>query len=333
MIKYDNKYYDNIVSKYNYELVETIPKNVKIDVSSKWYCAYNIKSFLDGIGTDKKQLVIMGMGINGIPHIGTISQMLKAIYLQKQGLNVQIILGDLDVYGARAKSLKEINKLIVKYKKFLIELGFDETKGKIRNQYDYPEIIRTSFLLSSSIRDKDFEEIEEDINDLYKTERVYTGMDFNVKQSISLMFADFIHPGFIDDFDNVLIMSGIDEHGYVWKTDEIRKRMGIKMTISGLYSKMMRGLNDYPKMSKSIPSSNIDLSCTKDELKKILTYEDFNYDNAENSFVYQLMCYVSFYDNEKLNKLKKDCNDKGNKWKEDVKNYINDLYKICKLWR
>ena len=91
--------------------------------------------------------------------------------------------------------------------------------------------------------------------------------------------------------------------------------------------------NDYPKMSKSIPNSNIDLSCSKVELKKLLTYENFNYDNAENSFVYQLMCYVSFYDEEKLNKLKKDCNDKNEKWREDVEFYINDLYNICKLWR
>lgn len=191
MIKYDNKYYDNIVNKYNYELVDNLPKE-NFGINNKWYCSYNLKPFLDGISTNKKQLVIMGIGINGVPHIGTVSQMLKAIYLQKQGFNVQIILGDLDVYGARAKSLKDINKLIIKYKKFLVKLGFDETKGKIRNQYDYPEIIRTSFLLSSCIKDRDFEEIEEDINDLYKTERVYTGMDFNVKQSISLMFADFI---------------------------------------------------------------------------------------------------------------------------------------------
>lgn len=332
MIKYDNKYYNNIVNRYNYELVESLPKE-NFGTNSKWYCSYNLKPFLDGISTNKKQLVIMGIGINGVPHIGTVSQMLKAIYLQKQGFNVQIILGDLDVYGARAKSLKDINRLIIKYKEFLVKLGFDETKGKIRNQYDYPEIIRTSFLLSSCIKDRDFEEIEEDINDLYKTERVYTGMDFNVKQSISLMFADFIHPGFVDGVDNVLVISGIDEHGYVWKADEIRKRMGINMTISGLYSKMMRGINGYPKMSKSILNSNINLSYTKEELKQILTYEEFNYDNAENSFVYQLMYYVSFYDEEKLSELKKDCNDKNANWKEDIEIYINDLYKICKLWR
>lgn len=333
MIKYDNKYYIEVIKKYNYDLVEPFLNMDELDVNRNWLCSYNLKPFIEGFNRNHKQLVIMGMGINGIPHIGTVSQMLKAIYLQKQGFNVQIILGDLDVYGARSKPLKEINELVTKYKKFLISLGFDENKGTIRNQYDYPEIIRTSFLLSSCIKDNDFEEIEEDINDLYKTERVYSGMDFNVKQSIALMFADFIHPGLTYEFDNVLIISGIDEHGYVWKADQIRKRMGIKMSISGLYSKMMRGLNEYPKMSKSISKSNIDLSVSKKELENILLFEKFNYSNADDSFVYQLMNCVSFYEKEKLSLLKEHCNKKSEDWVLDVKNYIDELYNICKLWR
>ena len=102
----------------------------------------------------------MGIGINGIPHLGTVSQILKAIYLQKCGFNVQIILGDLDVYGARSTSLDKINKLIKKYKHFIVSLGFDEQKGEIRNQFNHPEILKTSFLLSNVIRDNDFDKIK-----------------------------------------------------------------------------------------------------------------------------------------------------------------------------
>lgn len=333
MVKYDRKYYNSIIKKYNYELIKQNFYIKKLDISDKWICAYNIKPFIDGINKNNKQLVIMGMGINGIPHIGTVSQMLKAISLQKAGFDVQIILGDLDVYGARSKSLKEINNLVEKYRTFIINLGFDEKKGLIRTQYDYPEVIRTSFLLSSFIEDSDFEEIEEEINDLYKTEKVYNGMNFNVKQSIALMFADFIHPGFTKKYDNILIISGIDEHGYVWKADEIRKKMGIKMTISGLYSKLIPGLNEYPKMSKSIAKSSIDLSISKKQLEKVLNIEKFNYLNAEDCFVYQLMSHVSFYEKRKMDILKKNCNEKNKQWLLDVKNYTNDLYNICKLWR
>ena len=263
MIKYDNKYYNEVIKKYNYDEIKPFLDITDESLNNKWICSYNLNDFVKGLEKNEKCIVIMGIGINGIPHIGTVSQILKAIYLQKKGFFVQIILGDLDVYGARSTPLAEINKFLKKYENFIISLGFDINKGIIRNQYDHPEILRTSFLLSTVIKDKDFEEIEEDINSLYKTERVYGGMDFNVKQSISLMFADFIHPCLFEDFKHVLIISGIDEHGYVWKADEIRKRLNIDMTISGLYSKMLRGLNNYPKMSKSIIKSNINLSINK----------------------------------------------------------------------
>jgi len=170
MIKYDNKYYENVIEKFNYDYVTNflnIDSNV---IDRNWICSYNLNEFIDGFKNGNSHLIIMGMGINGVPHMGTVSQMLKAIYLQKMGFNVQIVLGDLDVYGARSKPLEEIRILVDKYKSFLINLGFDTTKGIIRNQFDFPEIIRTSFLLARCIKDKDFEEIEEDINELYKTD-------------------------------------------------------------------------------------------------------------------------------------------------------------------
>ncbi len=333
MIKFDNEYYKKIIKKYKYDEIKPFLNINMFDVKKNWICSYNLDGFISGIKRKEKCLIIMGLGINGIPHLGTVSQILKAIYLQKCGFEVQMILGDLDVYGARSTSLDKIDCLLSKYKRFIVSLGFDEKKGKIRNQYDALEILRTSFILSSVIRDQDFVEIEEEINELYKTERVYQGMDFNVKQAISLMFADFIHPGFMDEYKHVMIISGIDEHGYVWKADEIRKRMNIDMTISGLYSKMLRGINDYPKMSKSIVKSNIDLSISKNDLKEILLFEQFNYDDYNNSFVYQLMTNVSFYDENYLKKLKEDCINKNEKWTEDVKKYVDDLYKICNLWR
>lgn len=333
MIKYDNKYYEKIMKNYKYDKIQPFLSVDKFNAEKNWLCSYNLNDFINGNQKNEKCLIIMGIGINGVPHLGTVSQMLKAIYLQKCGFNVQIILGDLDVYGARSTSLKKVNKLVKKYKQFIVSLGFDEQKGEIRDQFNHPEILKTSFILSSVIRDRDFDEIEEEINELYKTERVYEGMDYNVKQAISLMFADFIHPGFVDDYKHVLIISGIDEHGYVWKANEIRKRMDIDMTISGLYSKMLRGLNEYPKMSKSILNSNIDLSISKASLKKILISEKNNYKDSSDCFVYQLMTNISLYDEQYLKKIKSDCLNKDQEWDIDVDKYIEDLYKLCCLWR
>lgn len=333
MVKYDNKYYEKIMKSYNYDKIQSFLCIDKFNAERNWLCSYNLNDFINGNQNNENCLIIMGIGINGIPHLGTVSQILKAIYLQKCGFNVQIILGDLDVYGARSTSLDKINKLIKKYKHFIVSLGFDEQKGEIRNQFNHPEILKTSFLLSNVIRDNDFDEIEEEINELYKTERIYEGMDYNVKQAISLMFADFIHPGFVNKYKHVLIISGIDEHGYVWKANEIRKRMDIDMTISGLYSKMLRGLNEYPKMSKSILNSNINLSISKNALKKILISEKYNYKDYNDCFVYQLMTNVSLYDEHYLQKIKVDCLNKDQEWDKDVDKYIEDLYELCCLWR
>ncbi len=333
MIKYDNKYYERIIKSYKYDKIQPFLCINEFNAEKNWICSYNLNDFINGNNRNEKCLIIMGIGINGVPHLGTVSQILKAIYLQKCGFNVQIILGDLDVYGARSTSLNKINELIKRYKKFIISLGFDEQNGEIRDQFHHPEILKTSFILSNVIRDKDFDEIEEEINELYKTERVYEGMDYNVKQAISLMFADFIHPGFIGKYKHVLIISGIDEHGYVWKANEIRKRMNIDMTISGLYSKMLRGLNEYPKMSKSILKSSINLSISKSLLKKIILSEKYNYKDDTDCFVYQLMMNVSLYDEEYLKKVKVDCLNKSQEWDKAVDNYIEDLYKLCRLWR
>lgn len=327
MIKYDDEYYKKIIKKYKYKKINEFLSIDKKDLKNKWFCSYNLDSFIEGVKLNEKSLVIMGIGINDIPHLGTISQIMRAIFLQKQGLTVQIILGDLDVYGARSKSLEEINKLLDNYKRFIISLGFDIDKGIIRNQYDHDNIIKTSFLLSSVITDKDFIEIEEDINNLYKEEQVYCGMNFNVKQAISLMFADFIHPGYIDEYKHVLIMSGIDEHGYVWKADEIKNKMGINMTISGLYSKMLKGLNQYPKMSKSLSNSTINPKTSYDEIKNIILNNQ-----TIDDFIFEMMLNVSNYDSLKISKINKNYKLKNEFWELDKINYVDDLYSICQKW-
>jgi len=333
MIKYDNNYYKKLINRYEYDDIDAFLNISKISAKNKWLCSYNLNSFITGYKNNEQCLIIMGIGINGVPHMGTVSQILKAIYLQKMGFDVEIILGDLDVYGARSKTMKEISEIITKYRNFIISMGFDVSKGILRNQYDYDDIIKTSFLLSSVINDNDFNEIEEEINQLYKDKKVYKGMDFSVKQSISLMFADFIHPGFFQKYKHVLIMSGIDEHGYVWKANEIKNRMKIDMSISGLYSKMLKGLKDYPKMSKSLLDSTLNLEISKKDLSEIILSEKDNYNNSDDSFVYQLILNVSLYDDKYLEEIKHNCNLKNKLWDENKKMYINDLYNICKKWK
>ena len=324
-MKYDNKYYNDIICKNKYSY--TKDSNLNLEFTRRWICSYNLDAFMNGFKNKEKCLIIMGIGINGTPHLGTLSQLINAIYLQKQGYRVQIILGDLDVYGARSLELREINKLVKKYKKFIINLGFDIKKGILRTQYESNNVLKTQYLISNKIKDEDFYEIEEDINQIYKEEKVYKGMNFNVKQSIALMFADFLHPIINDGYSHVLITSGIDEHGYVWKANEILSRLDTTGTVSGIFTDILPGLNKYPKMSKSLKTSTIDLDMNKNDIKKIIMNDELD------SLAIRLIDKVSFYDADKINKIKENYNNGGIDWINDKLEYVDVLYNICKKWR
>lgn len=48
MIKYDNKYYENVIEKFNYDYVTNflnIDSNV---IDRNWICSYNLNEFIDG---------------------------------------------------------------------------------------------------------------------------------------------------------------------------------------------------------------------------------------------------------------------------------------------
>ena len=324
-MKYNSEYYKKIIYKNKYSYLKEY--NKELGFAKKWLCSFNLDKFISGIKKNEKCLIIMGIGINGTPHLGTLYQIINAIYLQKKGYKVQIILGDLDVYSARLLDLKKINNLVKKYQKFIINLGFDIEKGILRTQYERDDILKTQYLISNKIENNDFYEIEEEINGIYKKEKVYNGMRFCVKQSIALMFADFIDPIIKNEYEHVLVTSGIDEHGYVKKANDILNRINKSGTISGLFTEILPGLNEYPKMCKSLKKSTIDLDMKKSDIKKIIMNEKLDF------LVINLIEKVSFYSEAIINKIKEDYNNEKKEWNNNKLQYVDELYEICKKWR
>ncbi len=106
--------------------------------------------------------------MSGIPHIGTLSQILRSIALQKAGIPVQMVLGDLDAYNGKARPLTETLKLAEKYKKFILKLGFNPKFPSIlRSQYNEFGVLRTSYLIGHFMDDSMFQEAEEDLHGFY----------------------------------------------------------------------------------------------------------------------------------------------------------------------
>lgn len=339
MLRFDDKYYQNVIKMHHYDPMDFNPIDFSLNQISptnlqyKWLCHYRGNDFAEALRSGKKCIITTGIGLSGTPHLGTLSQILRAIFLQKNGLKVQIVLGDLDSYNARNQPLDVVLERAEKYREFIKRLGFDDKKGILRNQYNNEEILKTAYLISKCLTDKDFKDAEEDLSELYQKKGIYPGIEFPVKQAILLMTADFIHLGKEDGYSNVLIMLGLEEHLYVQIASKVVERMHYPFTVSSMYSRIIKGFNGYPKMSKSIPESSITVDMPIEKMYDIIMNQEGEYDSPMDSVVYQMMCAVSYYTPAELDKLYFICKEKGKEWNEAKKQYVNMLFGICKEWQ
>ena len=334
-ISFDEDYYKTTILKHGYNPIDFSPLDFEFHsipskvMSNKWLC----HSGIDYISTVDETIITTGVGMSGAPHMGTLSQILRIIFLQKSGFKVQMVLGDLDAYNARNKSIEEVSALSKKYYDFIVKLGFDVNKGVLRTQHECLEILHTSYLASKYVSDQDFLDTEEDLSELYIEKKIYAGITFPVKQAILLMVSDFIHLGTKDGYKNVIVMLGLEEHQYVLLARKVIDAMKLPISIYGLYSKIIKGLNGYPKMSKSIRESTISVDMPAETIRSLILEQPDDFNNPSDSVVFQLMSSVSFYDSEELTKLYQYCEEKGNEWFRAKKDYAEMLVEICQLWR
>lgn len=119
---FNEEYYKKVITKYNYNPMDFSPMDFEFHGISrdamrlKWLC----HSGINNLAFRDDFCVTTGVGLSGVPHMGTLSQLLRAIFLQKNGINVQIVLGDLDSYNARNKTLGYVKDLSEKYKDFIL---------------------------------------------------------------------------------------------------------------------------------------------------------------------------------------------------------------------
>jgi tryptophanyl-tRNA synthetase len=338
-IQFDEKYYQKTIREYGYDPFKFEPINFNLKTADinflkkKFLCHHAGKVFSEHLEQGKKSIITTGVGLSGTPHMGTLAQILNIINLQRNNLWTQFVLGDLDSYNARNQPLDVLEGRVKKYRDFIIKLGYDAENNVLRFQSERPDILLRAFIISNSLRDIDFERTEEDLSYLYKERKIYLGIEFPVKMSILLMLADFIDLGMGEGYENVLVMLGIDEHKYVRLAKEIVTRMKIPMKLGGLYSRMIKGFNGYPKMSKTIPASAIYVDMTFEEIEdKIVDHEE-SYRSPMDSVVYQLMSLVSYYGAEELDELYYICEKRGREWKIAKRNYLEEqLIKIIEKW-
>jgi len=345
-IKFDRAYYNSLMKEFGYNPLEfekinfSLGKLNKEDLQIRWLCHHGGHKFSRELHK-RKSIVTTGLGLTGVPHIGTLSQILRSIALQKAGIPVQMVLGDLDAYNHKAKPLQEALELVEKYRKFILRLGFKPNFPSIlRAQYNELQVLRTSYLIGHFIDHKMFNGTEEDLHNFYsKRGKIDEEMTYRRQLSLNLMTADFIDLHFTRGFNNVLVMLGVDEHQYVRFAEETIRRIKLSdqfkdfdLNLSALYSPLIRGFYNYPKMSKSFPKSGITMDMKEDEIKDKIMSGEGNYDKPENNVVYQMMVAASYYTPIELKQRYNWCLNRSNEWEKAKEDYAKMLIKICSLW-
>ena len=347
-IQFDENYYKKIIHEYKYNKMdfESIDFDLgnmpRAELSQRWLCHGGADIFASAYEQNKSCVAITGFGMSGPPHMGTLSQIFNAIALQSKGIPVHIILGDLDAYNGKNISLSKVLELSEKYQNFILSLGFNTTTpSSLRPQSTRSDVLKTSYLLGKFMDDEMFEQSEEDLHDFYhKKGKVDSYMSYRRKLSLNLMTSDFIDLFLNQNVNNVLVMLGIDEHRYVQFSNQTlnnlieSKEFNVsKPHLSSMYTKIIKGFNDYPKMSKSFPDSSIDVNTSTDKIMHLFFEKEGHHQSPFENVIFQMMQTVSTLDSHQLEERFIACQEKALNWKKQKVEYISYLEHIFDLWR
>lgn len=324
-IEFDDNYYFSIMTEFGYDPLQFGKIDFSLgnldytDLQRRWLCHHDGDQVANALSNGNPAIVSTGLGLSGNPHVGTLSQILKAISLQSAGVPVNLVLGDLDAYNGKSRPLKETLSLVDKYLEFITLMGFrNDPPSMIRSQYDELEVLRVAYLIGHYMTDEMFDEAEEDLHDFYSSRgRVDKSMSYRRKLSLNLMTADFIDLYLRFGYKQVLVILGIDEHKYVQfgkqTLEKIKKDPNIQnfdFLIAGLYSPLIKGLYGYPKMSKSFPDSGITVDMKPDDIIGSIMEGEGEFDKPENNVVYQMMSGASNFSPEELKEAYMACKER-----------------------
>lgn len=344
-MKFNQNYYEEIVTRRQYETVDNLNLQgfSQNQLKNMWVCHDNGLTFTEFFKGGVSSIFSTGFGLSGEPHVGTISQIIKAIKLQKSGHMVQIVLGDIDTYKGKKTDFDYTQKLVRQYKNFIELLGFDNNYGVVRSQSEDCSltVLRTSALTSIYAADQLFNESQEDMHSLYVQHNLTENiMTFNRKFSLNLMIADFVDLFISNKYENVMIFLGIDEHVYGEGVKKVVGKMkqsdafGInKMNISALYSGIIKGFNNFPKMSKSFPGSSINLAMSAEDITSRIMNEEGSFLSPEDNVVYQMIQSASFFDNDEIREAYKACKLNDESWGYWKCRYASELIDMLSKWK
>jgi tryptophanyl-tRNA synthetase len=347
-LTFDQNYYNAIIKDFGYNPLEFEPISFSLgklsreDLQRLWLCHMNGNIFANSFQNGEKTIVTTGFGMSGVPHAGTLGQILRALRLQQSGIAVQIVLGDLDAYNGKNKDMDYVRNIADSYRNFILNLGFNpNAPNSLRSQYESLSTLRFSYLIGHYMNDKMFDVTEEDLHEYYSLSgKVDAEMSYRRKLSLNLMIADFLELLSDGGFDSMLVILGIDEHKYVNFGKETFEKVLLAhpnlfhgKNYSAMYSGVMKGFNGYPKMAKSFNGSGISVDMSAEEITSMIMNGETITPFPETNVVFQMISWASLYDNEQIKEAYKECFKQSKRWKEIKREYAIHLSEICLMWK
>lgn len=334
-LKMDHNFVKDIISKEGYSLIKkplAIGKISDINfLKNKLSCQYNLDTFNDV--KKNKRHIVTGFGPTNSPTGGTLSIILRAIFFERTtGIDSTIIISNLGAFNSRNIDLKKIVYLTERFIKFIGLLGY---KGEIRTHNNFDLFVASS-LTSKVLTTKDLLNNEEVTTNLYKKMGIQ-GKDFPTFIDANFTVADILLPSIIKKKKRILVFVGIEEYYFPKLANMVLQRFNKQYPnqftprdtkVSSAFGHIVEGLNGFPKMSKSIPESSINLDDSiKNLRKKILKCN-----RCDEKIILQMMTLVSDWNLKKIKKATKAFETKNGAWLKFKKEYLNYFINLKRKW-
>jgi len=298
----------------------------------------------DGGGDDRETLFVASAGLSGTPHVGTVAQMFAVKRLHEAGFDTEFLLADYEKVAASGRDLDAVRRLADDYRAFLEDgVGYD---GGVRTQWGATDVMRTAFRLAPHVDLDDAPEFDaeptewadalaaayDEHRDGPADEADTTALGGDLASLLCL--ADFVHPTLAGGYDQTVFVLGVDEHALALANDRYLRGTPFDAAFEGLFTRLVPGLGDQPKMAKTIPGSGITMDQDPGEVRRLVREADEAGGDAPpaESTVFQMVCLASDYGAGRLADLEAACRRGGEDWDAAVDAYADSLADLSRAW-
>jgi|AntRauMinimDraft_4_1070384.scaffolds.fasta_scaffold00023_8 tryptophanyl-tRNA synthetase len=335
-------HYEALRGAFDYDRPAVDVGDLESGVVERAFAATTDENVLRG-ADDRQTLFVASAGLTGTPHVGTVAQMFAVKRLSEAGFDTEFLLADYEKYAGSGRDLDVVQDLADDYRAFLDGIGYE---GRVRTQWDATDVMQTAFRLApyfdpdASI-DLGAESTEwvEDLRAAYDADQVEPGdasggTEFGRSLTGLLCLADFVHPTLAGGYDQTVFVLGADEHALVLANEQYLADAPIDAAFEGLFTRMVPGLDGYPKMAKTIPGSGITMDQDPETVRELVlrAAEEDGDAPPEASTVFAMQCLVSDYDAGRLADHEAACREGGESWDAAVDAYADYLADLSRAW-